>query len=224
LTETGTVAGRHDHADNDLYLSRDRDYSRMNDNPKTGLPAGLDRQLQQILTLEDLEAQRAYVNKLCETGSGIDPLDCAAALLFLLQNPASLPGKAGAAPQPQRVQSLRQPIPQYLKMVRYRLDVGRQHKITAEELKKVLVEESGVDKNNIAHIDIQDFHTLIELPDAMPPDIFQHLKTVEINHQKLGIRRVKNRRAKKHGKPRYGRHRQSVARQQPEAAGFSGKN
>ncbi|WP_031431960.1 DbpA RNA binding domain-containing protein [Methylomicrobium agile] len=197
----------------------------MNDTPKTGLPAGLDRQLQQIIALEDLEAQRAHLKRLCEAGSGVDLLDCAAALLFLLQSPASLPDKAGDALQPQRTQPLRQqPIPQHLKMVRYRLDVGRQHQITVEELKKMLVEESGVDKNNITHVDIQDFHTLIELPDEMPPDIFQHLKTVEINHQKLGIRRVKNRRAKKHGKPRYGRNRQPIARQQPEAAGFPGKN
>lgn len=191
----------------------------MNDTPKTGLPAGLDKQLQQIIALENLEVQRTHLKKLCEAGGGVDLLDCAAALLFLLQNPASLPDKASDALQPPRP-----PIPRYLKMVRYRLDVGRQHQITAEVLKKVLVEESGVDKNNIAHIDIQDFHTLIELPDEMPPDIFQHLKTVEINEQKLGIRRVKNRRAKKHGKPRYGRNRQPVARQQPETAAFPGKN
>jgi hypothetical protein len=196
----------------------------MNDTPKTGLPAGLNRQLQQIITLEDLEVQRAHLKKLCEAGSGVDFLDCAAALLFLLHPPASLPDKANDALQPQRIQAPRQPIPQYLKMVRYRLDVGRQHQITVEEIKKVLIEESGVDRNNIAYVDIQDFHTLIELPDEMPPDIFQHLKTVEINHQKLGIRRVKNRRAKKHGKLRYGRNRQPVVRQQPEAAGFSGKN
>jgi hypothetical protein len=190
----------------------------MNDTPKTGLPAGLDKQLQQIIALENLEVQRTHLKKLCEAG-GVDLLDCAAALLFLLQNPASLPDKASDALQPPRP-----PIPRYLKMVRYRLDVGRQHQITAEVLKKVLVEESGVDKNNIAHIDIQDFHTLIELPDEMPPDIFQHLKTVEVNEQKLGIRRVKNRRAKKHGKPRYGRNRQPVTRQQPETAAFPGKN
>jgi hypothetical protein len=191
----------------------------MNDTPKTGLPAGLDKQLQQIIALENLEVQRTHLKKLCEAGGGVDLLDCAAALLFLLQNPASLPDKASDALQPPRP-----PIPRYLKMVRYRLDVGRQHQITAEVLKKVLVEESGVDRNNIAHIDIQDFHTLIELPDEMPPDIFQHLKTVEVNEQKLGIRRVKNRRAKKHGKPRYGRNRQPVARQQPETAAFPGKN
>ena len=80
-----------------------------------------------------------------------------------------------------------------IKMVRYRLDVGSQHQLNIETLKKVLVEESGVDKNNINNINIRGLYTLIDLPDAMPPDIFQHLKTVEINARPLAIKRVKSR-------------------------------
>ena len=76
-------------------------------------------------------------------------------------------------------------------MIRYRLDVGSKHKITLDQLKKVLIEESGVDKNNISNVNIQNLYTLIELPDEMPHDIFQHLKSVEINQHKLDIRRVK---------------------------------
>jgi len=60
-----------------------------------------------------------------------------------------------------------------------------------EQLKKVLIEESGVDKNNINNVNIQGDYTLVDLPDAMPPDIFQHLKSVEINQHKLDIRRVR---------------------------------
>jgi hypothetical protein len=197
----------------------------MNNTSKTGLlPAGLDKHIQQIIDSENLGVQRAYVRKLCASGR-FDFLDCAAAVLFLLQNPTNFQDTDTAVDTllPQRIQPPRQ-APHYLKMVRYRLDVGRQHHVTAEELKKVLIEESGVDKNNITHVDIQDFHTLIDLPDEMPPDIFQHLKTVEINQQRLGIRRVKNRRTKKHGKSRYGRHRQqSAGKKQPEPAGFPGK-
>lgn len=95
-----------------------------------------------------------------------------------------------------------------IKMVRYRLDVGCKHQITPEELKKVLIEESGVDKNNINNINIQGDYTLVELPDEMPPDIFQHLKAVEINQHKLDIKRIKARHKKRgnyrgrRGKPR----------------------
>ncbi len=78
-----------------------------------------------------------------------------------------------------------------IKMIRYRLSVGSEHRVTAELLKRVLIEESGVDKNNINGINIQANYTMLDLPDAMPLDIFQHLKSVEINHCKLDIKRVK---------------------------------
>jgi coenzyme F420-reducing hydrogenase beta subunit len=84
-----------------------------------------------------------------------------------------------------------------IKMVRYRLDVGCKHQVTPEELRKVLIEESGVDKNNINNINIQGDYTLVELPDEMPPDIFQHLKSVEINQHKLDIKRIKARNKKR---------------------------
>lgn len=195
----------------------------MNNTQQTSLPAGLERQIQQIIAIEDIEDQRACLKKLCEA-RGFDFLDCAAALLFLLKNPTKYQVATIAPAQTQRPPTLRQTVPSYIKMVRYRLDVGRLHQVTVEELKQVLVDESGVDQNNITHVDIQDSYTVVELPDEMPPDIFQHLKTVEINHQKLGIRRVKNRRTKKHGKTRYGRHRQQTARQLPEPPGFSGNS
>jgi hypothetical protein len=78
-----------------------------------------------------------------------------------------------------------------IKMLRYRLNVGSKHQINAEELKKVLIEESGVDKNNINIITIQGDYTIVELPDEMPQDIFLHLKSVEIGQHKLDIKRVK---------------------------------
>lgn len=84
-----------------------------------------------------------------------------------------------------------------IKMVRYRLDVGYKHQINSEELKRVLIEESGVDKNNINNINIQGDYTLVELPDEMPQDIFLHLKSVEIKQHKLDIRRVKARHKKR---------------------------
>ena len=83
-----------------------------------------------------------------------------------------------------------------IKMVRYRLDVGCKHHITLEELKKVLIDESGVDKNCI-NINIQGDYTLVELPDEMPQDIFMHLKSVEIKQHKLDIKRVKARNKKR---------------------------
>lgn len=150
----------------------------------------LKNRLQQILQNENLDLQRTLISAIAAE-LDIDNLSCAAALLHLTQaieKPASAARPAEpntALPLPEKTAATG------IKMVRYRLDVGSKHKITLDQLKKVLIEESGVDKNNINNVIIQSLYTLIELPDEMPPDIFQHLKSVEINQHKLDIRRVK---------------------------------
>jgi len=99
--------------------------------------------------------------------------------------------------------------PPNIKMVRYRLDVGSKHQVTSEDLKKILIDESGVDKNNINNLNIQGDYTLVELPDEMPQDIFLHLKSVEIKQRKLDIKRVKARNKRRNNYGRRGRKRSS---------------
>jgi len=158
----------------------------------------LKNHIEQILKNENLDIHRALISAIAAE-LGIDSLTCAAALTYLTQsienttNPVFLSDQKTGNQFPAKNPQLG------IKMVRYRLDVGSKHRITAELLKKVLVEESGVDKNNINNVNIQNLYTLIELPDEMPPDIFQHLKSVEINQHKLDIRRVKSRNNKKRG-------------------------
>ena len=158
----------------------------------------LKNQLQQILNSENLDSQRELISSLAAELE-IDSLTCAAALVCLVQ---SIENKSPLLFLENNIADSQLPAkkpPLGIKMVRYRLDVGRKHRITLEQLKKVLIEESGVDKNNINNVNIQSLYTLIELPDEMPPDIFQHLKSVEINQHKLDIKRVKTRKNKKRG-------------------------
>lgn len=173
--------------------------------------------LQEILGRENLDNQRAIIKALT-TELGADFLDFAAAMLYLYQHQTqpsitSHPIDQGRPGPSQR--SLKQPG---IRMVRYRLEVGHKHRMSQEELIKVLVEESGVDKKNIINVDIQDVHTFIELPDEMPHDIFQHLKLVEINQQKLDIKRVKNRSHKKRSNHRSRSLRQRQSKSSVEAS------
>ncbi len=165
----------------------------------------LKNNLQQILSCENLDAQRALVKALTEE-LGIELLDLAAALTYLNQrdNPSILPVEEQNLTH-QKVLDSSHPN---FKLIRYRLDIGSQHHVTEDDLRKILVDESGVDKNNINNINIRDLYTLLELPDNMPQDIFLHLKTVEINHQKLDIKRVKSGNHKKRSKNRSRRGRQ----------------
>ncbi len=151
----------------------------------------LHNQLKCILKTGDLEAERRLLTTLAQR-LNVDALECATALLHLAHSQtwlSQLSELVGAKSIPMPTVTM--------KMVRYRLAVGSVHLVSIDEIKRVLVEESGVDKKNITIIAVRDTYTLIELPDAMPSDIFQHLKTVEINQQPLDIKRVKLRNNKK---------------------------
>lgn len=165
----------------------------------------LKNRLQQILASENLDTQRVLL-KTMAAELGTELLDLAAALMYLNdQDSKSFTASAEQKTTHQKEFDSTRPN---FKLVRYRLDVGSQHQVTAEELKKILVDESGVDINNINNINIQSLHTLIDLPDNMPQDIFLHLKSVEINHHPLNIKRVKSGHNRKRGKNRSRRGRQ----------------
>lgn len=158
-------------------------------------------QVQGIFVSQNLDNQRRLVEAIAAE-LNITALDCAAALVYLHEDkPNYINLNKASQPPTGKQNGDEKPLPNKLtpsiRLVRYRLDVGFQHKVSLDEIKKVLVEESGVDVNNIANVRIQDCYTLIDLPDEMPQEIFHHLKTVEINQQKLDIRRVKPRNKKR---------------------------
>ncbi len=156
----------------------------------------LKNRLQHIINSKNIDSQREFISTLTAELQ-IDIVTCAAALMYLTQTIENTLPPTCQEDKKTEFQLPTDNSPLILKMVRYRLDVGSKHRITLEQLKKVLIEESGVDKKNIHNVNIQHLYTLLELPDEMPPDIFQHLKLVEINQQKLDIRRVKARNKKR---------------------------
>lgn len=142
----------------------------------------LEKRLKQALTMQAPALPRDQVRNLADR-LGVDVLDCAAALLLLCQPQDKLikPAKKISAA----------PVRQSHRSVRYRLDVGSQHHVGQEQIKTLLVEESGVDKKRIGRIDIRPDHTLVELPDGMPADIFQLLSEATLANRRLAIKRVK---------------------------------
>jgi hypothetical protein len=155
-------------------------------------------QVLNVIASRNLEVQRQLVSAIAaELKASV--LDCAAAMVYLDQEKYSEP-RLGDLTQVRcdLPKHLEKPLTQPgIRLVRYRLDLGNQHKVALDQIKKVLVEESGVDIKNITNVRIMDCYTLIDLPDEMPQEIFHHLKTTEINGQKLDIRRVKPRNKKR---------------------------
>lgn len=148
------------------------------------------RQLRAILKHRHLDGKRNAVQILA-TELDISILDCAAALLSL-----RFEGEVTTPPPPPITIIPVEPIElPPIKMQRYRLDVGKKQRLELEMLKNLLVEESGVDRNNIQNVSIRNDYTLLELPEEMPSDIFLHLKNIDIHGYKLNIKRLKVRKS-----------------------------
>lgn len=153
----------------------------------------LKKRLQLILAQENLQAQRGVIQQ-TSMELGIEPVDYAAALLYisqphLFQNTTA----EQESPRPAPPQVFKTP---HYRNVRYRLDVGKNHQLDREQLLAILIEESGVDRKRIARIDMRDSYTLVDLPDGMPADIFQLLSEATVQGHPLNIKRVKPNRRK----------------------------
>ncbi len=169
-------------------------------------------QIQQVFATQSTEPLQQFLNQLVET-LHIDPIELAAALFY--QDAATLAACAQANakaiqivndelplipedslirdPLRQQITAILKPTelkPEKIKMVRYRLEVGRKHDVSIEDIKNILINESGVERTKIGYMDIRNHYTLIDLPNGMPTDIFHHLQSVEIKQQMLQIKRV----------------------------------
>jgi ATP-dependent RNA helicase DeaD len=71
----------------------------------------------------------------------------------------------------------------------YRIEVGETHGVQPGNIVGAVANEAGIDSKNIGRIDIRDDHSLIDLPEGMPAEIFKHLKKVWVSGQQLRITR-----------------------------------
>lgn len=72
-------------------------------------------------------------------------------------------------------------------MVRYRIEVGAEHGVKPGNIVGAIANEAGLEGRYIGRIDIQDKFSLVDLPEGMPPEIFQALKKSRVAGQQLRI-------------------------------------
>lgn len=70
---------------------------------------------------------------------------------------------------------------------RYRVEVGRQHKIRVGDIVGAIANEADIESQNIGHIKLYDNYSIVELPQGMPKSIFQHLKQVTVGRRKMNL-------------------------------------
>jgi len=146
----------------------------------------LEQQLKRVVAKEDLAANKALIEASARHLQ-LDYLDLAAALLFMT-NPQ--PKLSEVVNNKFSVEKQKAHELIHAQMVRYRIEVGRIHKINVNLIKDLLVEEVGVERIKIGYVDIFEHYTVLSLPPGMPVDILQTFKEVEINQKALDIKRI----------------------------------
>jgi ATP-dependent RNA helicase DeaD len=72
----------------------------------------------------------------------------------------------------------------------FRIEVGHSHGVKPGNIVGAIANEAGMDAKHIGRIEIHDDHSTLDLPDDMPPDLIDHLKTVWVAGQQLRITRA----------------------------------
>ena len=146
----------------------------------------LEKKLQRIIAKEDLTANKALI-EVSARHLKLDYLDLAAALLFINEPREQLSDSENSK---LRLEKQKNYELIHAQMVRYRIEVGRIHKLTVNMIKDVLVEEVGVERKKIGYVDIFEHYTVLSLPPGMPVEILQAFKEFEVREKLLDIKRL----------------------------------
>ena len=69
----------------------------------------------------------------------------------------------------------------------YRIEVGHEHGVKPGNIIGAIANEAGLESKFIGRLSIRGEYSLIDLPDGMPKEIFEHLKKVWVSQQQLRI-------------------------------------
>jgi ATP-dependent RNA helicase DeaD len=72
-------------------------------------------------------------------------------------------------------------------MDRYRIEVGFDHKVKPGNIVGAIANEADIDSKYIGRIEIFTDHSLIDLPEGMPKELLNQLKSVRVVGQRLNI-------------------------------------
>jgi len=148
------------------------------------LKAHLKKPLQRILRQKNLEDWALLIEEIAKE-LDISVVQCAAAIAQL--NETNFQRRSVIKEVPEPLPALDGVTGQTDKMIPYRLEIGFNHQVTIDTLKQFLVDEAGVEREKIQVIGFLANHTRVNLPEGMPGDIFQHLKSVTLNRRALRI-------------------------------------
>ena len=97
--------------------------------------------------------------------------------------------RAEAAHEPLEPRPARKPRPnpEGLRFDTYRVEVGRDHGVEVRNLVGAIANEAGLENSQIGNIAIRGDHSLVDLPEGMPKDVFRTLQKVWVGGRQLQI-------------------------------------
>ncbi|QEW00324.1 DEAD/DEAH box helicase [Microbacterium caowuchunii] len=93
------------------------------------------------------------------------------------------PARADGADRPER-----RPRPGNSSLVKYRLAVGRRHKVEPRQIVGALANEGGLKREDFGQIDIRPDFSLVELPADLPGDVLDRLSGTRISGRLIEMR------------------------------------
>ncbi|HED64671.1 MAG TPA: DEAD/DEAH box helicase [Planctomycetes bacterium] len=84
----------------------------------------------------------------------------------------------------------------------FRIEVGYRDRLKPAHVVAIISREGMLDGRLIGNIDIHDGHTFVELPEGMPEDTFEKLRTVRIQGKPMGIERYEGETSSERVRPR----------------------
>ena len=100
------------------------------------------------------------------------------------RKPKSVSGEDG---QKRENSKKRSPKPLRKGMERFRLEVGLKDGVTPGDIVGAVANEAGLESRYISNITIDQDHTLVDLPEGMPKEVFQVLKRVRVRGRQFRI-------------------------------------
>ena len=164
------------------------------------------QQLSETIESQDLAFFQTVINDYQQEHEA-DPLEVAAALVYLVQKSRPLKPVKHVESRPARADrevrsrdrnkksersSPRRTIGSAIReseagMQTYRVEVGKDHGAEVKNLVGAIANEAGIDSKDIGRISLQDAYSTIDLPEGMPKDLFQQLRKVWVCNKQLQI-------------------------------------
>jgi ATP-dependent RNA helicase DeaD len=156
--------------------------------------------LRETLADQDLDYYYRLINRI-EHQQELSSMDIAAALTYLsqrerpfivedLQSDRRKPPKNPKAKDHQgtRAKPEGRKTDPSIPWLRYRIEVGQDHQVTPRQIVGAIANEAGLEGRYIGAIEIHPEFSLVELPEGMPKEIYQHLRKVIVGGRPLKIR------------------------------------